>query len=57
MELKTVEMVRKIRDEHYNLLKEKTIEEQFIIYREATRRVYERAQQELVKQTLKYREH
>jgi hypothetical protein len=38
-------------------LKEKTIEEQFIIYREATRRVYERAQQELVKQTLKYREH
>ena len=47
MELKTMEMVRKIRDEHYELLKEKTIEEQLAIYREAARRMHERAKQKL----------
>jgi hypothetical protein len=36
MEINTMEMVRKIRDQHYELLKDKTHEEQMAFYREST---------------------
>lgn len=42
-----MEMVRKIRDRHYELLKDKTTEEIIAFYREGARWVHERAKQEL----------
>jgi hypothetical protein len=42
-EFKTMEMIEKIREEHYQLLKGKTAEEKITIYHEAARRVHERA--------------
>lgn len=43
----TIGWIRQIRDEHYELLKDKTTEEIIAIYREGARRVHERARQEL----------
>lgn len=44
-EIKAVEMVRRIRDRHYEMLKGKTAEERIAFYREKARGVLEQAHQ------------
>ncbi len=44
-EIKAVEMVRRIRDRHYKLLKGKTAQERIAFYREQARRMNVEAQQ------------
>lgn len=44
-DIKTVEMVRQIRERHYELLKEETPEEQIAFYRKKARRVLKKAKE------------
>ena len=37
MAIKTMEMIRKIRDEHYRILKDKSVDEQIAFYRRKSR--------------------
>ena len=44
-EIHAVELVRRIRDEHYEILKGRTPEEQLAFYREKAKDVLERAEE------------
>lgn len=45
-EIKAVEMVRRIRDQHYELLKDATPEERIAFYREAAERAAKQREEE-----------
>jgi hypothetical protein len=46
VEIKAVEMVRRIRDKHYELLKDATPEERIAFYRQAAERAAEQREKE-----------
>jgi len=50
MEIKAVEMVRKIRDEHYRILKGKSFEERQAFYRQKSRSLRAKISRTLKKQ-------
>ena len=50
MAIKTVEVFRKIRDEHYQILKDKSYEERFQFYRQKSRSLRDKVSRLLKKQ-------